>query len=271
MHSRHIGLIRKAMNGTVRVLLPREHGAYVELGFPVLSALTIVAPTASAAALAAAATSFFLAHESLAVLSGLRGRRVRDASHLQARVGFMTLASLGLLMGVAGFVLAVPAARVATVVPIGGAAFLLPWVLRQAQKSLPAELLVVGVFATLVLPIGIASGMAWSLAWIVSAVWMASFVPGTITVHALKLHHKGRRSAAGMRVAACGTAFAAVAGAAAAAQWEVIPVPAAVAVVPPTAAAAWLSLRPVHPRNLKRVGWAFVGANLVTWLCLLLL
>jgi hypothetical protein len=259
------------MGDVTKILLPREHGAYAELGFPLLSSLTVARPTVVSAAMAAAAILLFLAHEPFAVVSGVRGRRVRDQSGRQAWWAFAVLAGTGVSVGVTGLFLADHAVRLATLVPLGLALALSPWVILHRQKSLPAEILVVGIFATLVLPLGRAGGMSWELAATVATVWFMSFIPGTITVHALKLHHKRHTGAAAMRTGGAGTALAVGGVAVAAAVTDVAPALAAVAVLPPAGAAMILSIRPVHPRNLKRVGWTLVGTSTLTWICLLAL
>jgi len=109
------------------------------------------------------------------------------------------------------------------------------------------------------------------IARIVAAVWFASYVPGTVAVHAMKLHHKGRPAAPVMRGAGVAVALAVVGVGVGAAAVRWVPTLAAVAILPPALAAGVLSARPVHPRNLKRVGWSLVGTSTVTWVCLLLM
>ncbi len=254
-----------------RLLLPREHGAYFELGFPLLSALTVAAPTLASAAMACAAVLFFLAHEPIAVVSGVRGRRIRDESARRAWATLAIVGGMGLVVGTAGLVLAEATARQAALVPLGLATLLVPWVIVGRQKSLPAELLVIGVFATLVLPLGRAGGMSWGLAMTVTTVWIASFLPGTITVHAIKLHHKRHPRASLMRAAGAGAALAVGTAAVMAVLTSGVPLPAGLAVLPPAGAALVLSVRPVHPRNLRRVGWTLVTTGTITWICLLFL
>lgn len=259
------------VSGVAKALLPREHGAYFELGFPLLTGLTVAGPTVSSAAIALAAVALFLAHEPLAVLSGLRGRRLQEQAGADARATFAVLVTIGALVGVTGIWLAGAAAQRAALVPLVLAAALVPWIIRRQQKSVAAELVVVAVFASLVLPVGAAGGMEPGIARIAAAVWFAGYVPGTIAVHALKLHHKGRPAAPAMRTAGVAVSVGAVGGAVGAAAIGWVPALAAVAVLPPAAAAGLLSARPVHPRHLKRVGWSLVGTSTVTWVCLLLL
>ena len=254
-----------------KALLPREHGAYFELGFPVLSGLTVAAPTMASVAIATSAVALFLAHEPLAVLSGLRGRRLQEQAGADARTVFGTLVTVGAVVGLAGLWMAGSAAQRAALIPLVLTGALAPWIIRRQQKSIAAELMVVAVFASLVLPLGAAGGMDPRVTRIVAAVWFASYVPGTVAVHALKLYHKGRPTASAMRGAGIVVSLAVIAAAARAAAGGWVPLLAAAAVLPPALAAGTLSVRPVHPRNLKRVGWSLVGTSTVTWVCLLLM
>jgi hypothetical protein len=254
-----------------RAIFPREHGAYFELGFPLLSSLTVVAPTGTSVAFAVAALLLFLSHESLAIVSGVRGRRARQESGDRARHTFLILAGTGVVVGGTGMVFVDPDVRLAALVPLGLVGVLVPWVVRRRQKSLVAELVVVGVFATVVFPVGMAGQMTWRMALLVTAVWLGSFIPSTVTVHALKLHHKGRPAALPMRLAGLGTALLVAGGGVTAAAAGKIPALAAVALLPPAGAACGLSAWPVHPRNLRRVGWTLVVTGALTWICLLFL
>jgi len=58
-------------------MMPREHGAYVELFAPLLVALTVGHANLAGALLACAAIATFVAHESLLVVLGWRGSRVQ--------------------------------------------------------------------------------------------------------------------------------------------------------------------------------------------------
>lgn len=252
-----------------RSLWPREHGAYAELGFPILTGLTAGVPSVAAVALAGAAVALFLAHEPIAVVSGMRGERLRTSVGAEARRRAGALIGLGVLAGAAGLGVGGTDVRRAALIPIAAGLLLLPWVLSRRQKSIAGELVVILAFAATALPIALAVGAGWRFAWAAAAVWLVSFGLGTLAVHALKLRHKrgaeARWASAVSFVLAVLVAVAAGAGA----LLGAIPVPAAVAVVPPAILVMALAVYPVHPRRLKRVGWSLVAANVVTWICLL--
>ena len=252
-------------------LWPREHGAYAELAFPLATGLTLAGPSMSGGCVALAGLLLFLAHEPLAVASGTRGVRRRQSAGPRAWRRFVMLAAGALALGVCGILLGGPEVRAAVLVPLVPAAAVTPWLVRGRQKSLLAEVLIVAAFACATVPLVVAGGGSWRLGWLATGVWFASFGLGTLAVHGLKLHHKGRPGATGLRIGiltlggtVCTLGFVAASG-------GHVPLLAAASVVPPVAVACVVSVVRVHPRRLKTVGWSLVLANIITLICLLLL
>jgi hypothetical protein len=60
-----------------RVLLPKEHGAYGQLAFPLITALIVAGLSVAGALLTVAVVAAFLAHEPAAVVLDQRGARAR--------------------------------------------------------------------------------------------------------------------------------------------------------------------------------------------------
>ncbi len=243
------------------MLLPKEHGAYAQLAFPMLSGLMLGDPRLGAAAFAVAAVALFLASEPLEVLIGARGARAQDALASPARRQLVAMVALGTFAGLLAVAASAPAARLLAVVPamLGGVLGIL--VLARRIKTLPGEIGAVAAFASLHLPIAAAGGATGARLWGPAVVWAAVFVAATFAVHAMKARHKGRAPglvrgailvAAAVLVAAAGVALDG--GAARALGW---------AALAPAAAATYVAARPVHPRHLKRVGWALVAANVL--------
>lgn len=240
-------------------LLPKEHGAYAQLAFPLLSGLLAGGPTWAGAGIAVAAMLLFLAAEPLEVLIGARGGRALETLGGAARAQLAWLAALGAGAGIGALALAAPAARMLALVPAALGAVLVPLVFARRLKTLPGEVLVVIAFAALHLPIAAAGGAAGALLWGPAAVWAAVFIGATFAVHALKARHKARDP--GLVRAAIAIAALAVGGAIAAAVWVPAARGIAFAALPPTIAVLVVALRAVHPRHLKRVGWTLVAAN----------
>ena len=86
------------------MLLPREHGAYAQLLFPLLCALLVGHPRLGAYLLAVAAAGAFLAHESLLVVLGQRGIRATREQGGDARRSLAIFGGTALVAGGAALV-----------------------------------------------------------------------------------------------------------------------------------------------------------------------
>jgi hypothetical protein len=251
------------------LLLPREHGAYAEIAFPVLTGLTLGHPTAVSICLAVSATAFFVLYEPLAVLTGVRGRRVKEQWGGQAKERVPLLAILGIVAGTVALTSADAELRLAALAPLGAGGALLPAFLSGKLKTLATEILVIAALSGVVLPMAISNGVAWPLAWAASAVWFVTFLLGTLAVHAIKAR-TGKKLGARWTVVVTPalSAIVAVFGLIAAlSNW--LPLTVSLAFSVSGVVGAVLSMIPVHPRHMKRVGWTLVSSNFVTWWLLL--
>jgi hypothetical protein len=282
--------------------LPKEHGAYAELAFPLVTGLALGGiPSLPSLALGSAGVAFFLANEPVAILLGTRGKRLQEQLGEGARKRGGALLGAGTLLGLAGVLGAGPAVWPVILIPVLTGLLFMPLVLAGRHKSVGGELLVVTAFTTLLLPLAAASGTEGGLAIAATGVWWISFALGTLEVHAIKARHKNTGRSAWSRwasPAACGitvlwamgtvfglfgsppesgspgeaTLFPSFAGGL---DWAWISdaaphlAHAAQAILPPAISVLVLSLARIHPRHLKRVGWTLVGANSVAFLLLL--
>ncbi len=252
-------------------LMPREHGAYAQLGFPLATGLILSRGDAGAIGFAVAAMAFFLIHEPVAVLAGVRGVRLKDALGAVARRRILTLGAAAALGLVAALGLAPPRAWMAAVLPGGLALLLLPLLGTRRLKSLPGETLVAAVFSTSVLPLALCGPVAWRTAGVAAGVWFAAVLPAILAVHAIKVAFKGRPEGRWTLGAAPGLAGTVIVGAIAAAlllpAWALK----LLAVLPPAAAVLFMGFSLPHPRHLKRVGWTMVAADTLALVLLLIL
>lgn len=253
-------------------LLPREHGAYAELAFPLATGLALVPPHLASVALAVSAILIFLGHEPLAILLGARGNRLRRQQGARAKVAAIVLFGAGALIGGFGVLAAWPRVWPSILYPMGILLALVPLLLRRREKTLAGELLVVAVFASVVFPLGAASFADPERVISAAALWWASFSLGTLEVHAIKARHRKRQrnqwtrwgSPLASAVAAllcCGL----VIFSGDPYRW------AALALLPPAVAIVVLATLRLSPRHLKRAGWTLVAANAAALFILLLL
>lgn len=222
-----------------RAVLPREYGAYAELAFPVLSAFLAGGVSRAGLGFALAVVAGFLVREPLAVLNGVRGARLA--------------ASLG-----------APAARLGALIPGAFAVGLAPALLRGRPKTLGAEVLVALALAGMILPIGLCGTMTWKAAVLATSVWAASFVLATLSVHAIKARAKPALGGAWTLWATPALGLAIPGGGLVGAVLGRVPMAVGLAVVPSTLVVLAATVLRPHPRQLKRLGWSLVAANVVT-------
>ncbi|MFP4623968.1 MAG: YwiC-like family protein [Gemmatimonadota bacterium] len=251
-------------------LLPREHGAYAQLGFPLATGLLYAGGQPGALAFTLAAVALFLAHEPLALRTGMRGPRLQRELGDRAgrRILFLGgMAAAGLL---AAAWLAPARAWLGAIVPGGLGLLLLPALGTKRMKSIPAEILAALVFSTSLVPLALAGAAPLRDVTLAVLVWFGASFPAIFTVHAIKAALKKRPDerwllTAAPAVAAATIAIFVVAGLAVPGASDLL------AVLPPTLVTLTLSIRLPHPRLLKPVGWTMVVADALTLLLLFLL
>ncbi len=242
-------------------LLPREHGAYAELGFPLVTGLVLGSPGAASWLFAAAAILLFLANEPLVVLLGVRGKRARQEQAGAARRSLAVLGGLGVAAGLAALWLAPAAARWIALVPAAFAAGLVPVVLSKNLKTLPGEVVAGAAFSAMHLPVAASGGAAGVALWGPPVMWFVVTVAATLAVHAIKARVTGATP-----WVVPGAAWAArLALLGALAVWVWIPDWRAVALAAclPLAGVVVVNRLALSPRKLKPVGWAVVAANVL--------
>ena len=244
-------------------LLPREHGAYAQVIFPLLTALALGNRSAPQFLWAAASMALFVAHEPLLILAGERGRRSHAelSEHAQRLATILSLIALG--AGALGWWHAPQAARVAVIVPLGLGVFLVPLIINHHEKSLPGELLASLTFSTMLIPIALAGGVGLRPALIASAVWSTIFSLGTFMVRAAIANVKKNAPSRWPVYASTALGLAAILASSMLLLIDVLPVLAAAAILPAALITLGCNLAGVHPRHLRIMGWSLVASNVI--------
>lgn len=240
-------------------LIPREHGAYAELGFPLLSGLVLASPGAASCLFVLAAILLFLANEPVVVLAGARGKRLQQEMGPAARRQLALLATLGAGAGIAAMWLAPVTARWLALVPAAFAAFLLPAVLTKNLKTLSGEAVAAAAFSSMHLPVAAAGGATGELLWGPPVMWFATTMVATFSVHAIKSRVTGSQPWV-VSLASWSAPFALALALLAA--W-LLPAYRAVALAAclPLAGVLAVNRLALSPKKLKQVGWTVVAAN----------
>ncbi len=243
-------------------LLPREHGAYAQVIFPQVTALTLGRPGWASLLILSAIICVFLLHEPLMILTGGRGGRARREQAHRARGRAASLLAIALPAGAIGLFLAGTSTRLAALIVLALAALLLPLILSRQEKTALGELLVAVTLASTMVPVALAAAVPPRVAGIAAGVWMVAFALSTITVRSIIARAKRGAAPGWAHFVAPLLCAAAITAAFLLAFAGHLPTLAAVAVLPTALVALIVGLLGIHPRNLRRLGWSLVASNL---------
>jgi hypothetical protein len=250
-------------------LLPREHGAYAQLGFPLATALALGDPGFAPILFVVGIIAVFLVHEPVMILSGGRGGRAKREQGDRARRRGAMLLAVAAIAGSAGLWLAPLTARYSAVVPLALGALLAPLTLKRRERTLIGELLVSVTLSSTMFPVGLAGGAGVRETLVAFVVWSVVFLIGTITVRAIIARAKKTTEPSRAVDLAPLLSTVAIIIALGLAVGTDVPTLAAVAIVPTAFAALIFGLLGVHPRNLRRMGWSLVASNVLVLAALL--
>ena len=254
----------------MRWLVPREHGAYGQLGFPLAAALASGRPGVAAACLVVAFVAAFVAHEPVLVLIGDRGPRAKRESYRDGLATMAVAGTIAILAGIVGISRLPPSQRWTVAVPAAFALAAVPMIAQRRQKTTTGELHVALTLASCALPAGVAAGVTQQKAaacWFVLTLgfWAATLaVRGTIA-------KQRREASAGLRAAAAIVAIAA--------PFATIAMTASfglhpwlwTAALPLSLLALGAAAVAPSPRHLREIGWTLIGASALAALLLAVL
>jgi hypothetical protein len=239
------------------------------LAFPVASGLAMGGLSWAGIAFAALAVAGFLAHESVLVVLGARGERIRSKDAMHARSRLVRLGAAAVVATVVFATTAPPGAwhvallSASLAVAVGGL------LVARKTKSLPGELLVAGTFSSVHAVLAAAGGADARATFVPVAAWVVCFTLATLSVHALKYRFK-RRGSGRWTVVVSPILSGIVVLFAILGFGSLHPVGSVAApVLPKALAVLLLSALPANPRHLKRVGWTFVVADALTLVALI--
>jgi hypothetical protein len=219
-----------------RSLWPREHGAYVQLAVPILTALAMGAPTAAALLLATAASAIFLANEPLLVVLGHRGRRMKEHDGERARRRLLALSTLAAAAG--GIALArapLPTLAMAVIAAVP-CAVMLVLAIRGTAHTHHGELVAAVAIPGMSVPVAVASEVSPKIALLLWGAWALGFTSIVLAVHRVIARHTQTASFVDVCSVACLAGVGAtlvLAGGATAAPFAVLVMFAAALVIHP--------------------------------------
>jgi hypothetical protein len=254
-------------------MLPKEHGAYGQLGFPLVTALAASGVVAASALTTLAAVALFVAHEPLLVLLNHRGPRARREQGARARVWLVTALVVAGVAGAGAIALTNPLQRWVFLVPAIPGIWLSTLAVRGREKTGAGETIAAVTFAAIAVPLCVTAGQPATLGIAIGLAFAFLFVASTLAVRVVILRTRGGgdpKAARHTRNAAFLVATAGGAIALTAAAAGLFDRSAAAAIIPGLIFAAIVAAYPPRPTRLRAVGWSLVAVSALTSVLLIL-
>ena len=160
----------------MRVWLPKEHGAYGQVTFPLVAAFGVAGMSTAGVLLSVAVVAGFLAHEPAAIVLGQRGARVKRDLDTSAWTWLAFCLVIGMAAGFAAAFRLDPIVRWSLAVPVIPASLLIIAMVNGREKSWFGEAAAALAFAGVAVPIAMAAGASTSVGLAPRAI--ASYKPG---------------------------------------------------------------------------------------------
>jgi len=244
-------------------LLPKEHGAYGQLLFPLITALAIGRPSIAALGIVAAAVFIFLAHEPLLVLLGQRGPRAAREQRRRAMRWFGASTAAALASGLVALVTIDPSVRLTLAIPSALALILVFLIVTHREHTMEGEVASAIALSSLAYPVALASGATTLAARSCAIVFAVGFVVATVCVRAV-IANTRRPPALDMRAIGIAVAVFGIYLLASLVRLRAVANGAMWAAMPLAGGGVFLAIAPPSARRLRVVGWTLVATTAVT-------
>lgn len=248
-------------------LLPKEHGAYGQIAFPLIAAFAVAGSSGAGLLCAGAVVAGFLAHEPALVVLGQRGPRAKRELWHSARRWLGCCVLLGAAAGLGALLTIDPSARWSISVPLLPAVLLAVAAARGEEKSWYGETAAALAFSGAAVPVSMAAGVSPSRAAAVAVPFALLFVSSMLAVRVviLRVRRGGdpratsitRRAAVSLMVG--GSAALGLMSAA-----GLVPASVMAAAAPGLVTAAAIAVYPPAPTRLRTLGWTLVAISALT-------
>jgi YwiC-like protein len=253
-------------------IFPREHGAYGQLAFPLLTSFAVAGLSTPSLVIATSAIAGFLAHEPVLVLLGRRGARAQRHQHRLAIIALAVEGTIGAAAGVSAIVFASREIRWALLLPLAPAALLAIAIAIEHEKRALGEVAAAVTFSSVAVPIALAAGASLRVAFSIGVAFAAIFVTATLAVRVVILRVRGGgkpRAERNTRITVWIVSAALLASIAWASARHLTSWAAMAAAAPGVLGAVWLSMRPPSPAYLRTVGWTLIATSALAALILI--
>lgn len=247
--------------------LPREHGAYGQMAFPLVTAFGVAGVSAGGLLLAVAVIAGFLAHEPAAVRFGQRGVRAAREYGAEAARWLWACVAVALSAGIGAALVLEPSIRWSLAVPTLPALVLIAAMGQGREKSWYGETAAALAFAGAAVPVVLAAGAPPAAAWHVAIPFALLFATTTLAVRVVILRVRGGgnpQATAATRSAVMTVSIAALLAIVGLTAAHVVPSSMLIAAAPGLATAIVVAARPPAPTRLRLLGWSLVTVSTLT-------
>jgi MFS family permease len=247
-------------------MIPREHGAYAELLFPMAAVFLGGAPTTSAWLLAFAAIACFLANEPILVLFGQRGTRAQREQGGEARRALLIFMLIAIAAGIPGLWLAPQLAQYAVGLPLLLGVAVMLMAIQGLERTVIGETLAAATLSSTAVPLGLASGLSVLASSAVAMIWLVASLLATSVVRLTVARTRAKtdeelRSVRAKRAMLIIVGLAAIGVGVAAPLAPRGPLWILTAALPVAVVVVAVAMARPTARSLRSIGWGLVLAN----------
>ncbi len=255
------------MGTAQRKMIPREHGAYAELLFPIAAVVLGGSPTTSTWLLAIGAIACFLANEPVLVLVGQRGNRMKREESDRAKRALLIFLLVAFGAGVAGLLLASTVVQLAVGMPLILGAGLMMLAIQGLERSMLGEALAASTLSSIAIPLGLSAGLGLIPTLAVALIWLVTSLLGTAVVRLTVARTKAKADedlarARFKRLLLVLVCLAVIVVGVAAPYGSRVGLWVLAAAVPVAIVVLTVAILQPTARRLRLMGWSLVAANL---------
>ena len=255
------------MGTAQRKMVPREHGAYAELLFPIATVLLGGSPTTTTWLFAIAAIAAFLANEPLLVLFGQRGTRMQREESDRAKRALLVFALVAIGAGVAGLLITTRPVQYSVIGPLLLGVLLVMLAIQGLERTMFGEALAAATLSSIAIPLGLSAGLSLGVSLAIAAIWALTSLMGTAVVRLTVARTKAKtdedrkrvRLKRGLLILVCLLVLGVGTGALFGSRTGSLILAAA---IPVALVVLGMAIFPPTARRLRLLGWSLVAANL---------
>jgi hypothetical protein len=245
---------------------PKEHGAYGQLAFPLVTGFAVAGVNGAALLVAVAAMAGFLSHEPLLVLLGRRGSRLQRVQRRQAIMWLFATALVAVIAGIGAVLWTTASVWWIFALPLVPAILYAIALTKHAEKTTTGEVAAAFAFSLIAVPLCVAAGAPVGAGLSVGLSFAALSAASTLGVRVVILRVRAggdpdavatTRRLLAIVVVSMMTALLLLA------SWAALPRITIASIVPGLLVSLVLAFRPPPPTRLRSVGWTLLTTSAI--------